>query len=720
MRSPYLRAVLAGIAAIPCGSTANAADLGTAFTYQGSLEKPAGTPVTATCNFEFGLWDAPGSGSPPTGGNQIGTTQTVTGVLVASGVFTVSSPDIDFGDTAFDGTGRWLEIHVKCPPDVVFTALAPRVELTPAPYALWAAHGVGPPGVLEVTPTGELNLTKDLGAGMANHLLFDANNWTMTALSDTGAAPLTIESRASSGDRMQLILDGASYSATIAGQPPPPNTAGITPPPKLRVSLVGATANTAAADAYVSIAAYDADDVTPVLLRLKSGETNVLNITTTARVGIGTDTPGEILDVTGNIHASGTITSGSTITINGTSGSENISSSASLDLRTAAGRTLRLQLEGGATIPSIIGGYSGNIVSGVVNGATISGGGGPGSENRAENSYVTISGGANNTASGFNSTIGGGSTNASGGNYATISGGTVNMASGVHSTVGGGNSNYAGSLCLGGVSNGLPCVLDADCLAGTCPTAEYSTVGGGVGNKAGRYSDTVGGGYFNRATGGSSAVGGGEINISRGSHSTVPGGRSNQAGGDYSFAAGRLAIVRNGDSGSPYYSGDAGGDEGTFIWADASVADFVSTGPSQFLVRASGGTKIYSNSTATVGVELASGGNSWSALSDRNIKENVTPLDRRDVLERLHGVPVTMWNLKSQVPSILHIGPMAQDFHAAFGLGERETHISSSDADGVALAAIQGLYEIVMEKDCEIEELRSEIEKLKEAMDRRP
>jgi len=121
-----------------------------------------------------------------------------------------------------------------------------------------------------------------------------------------------------------------------------------------------------------------------------------------------------------------------------------------------------------------------------------------------------------------------------------------------------------------------------------------------------------------------------------------------------------------------------------------------------------------------VGVELASGGNSWSALSDRNIKENVTPLDRRDVLERLHGVPVTMWNLKSQVPSILHIGPMAQDFHAAFGLGERETHISSSDADGVALAAIQGLYEIVMEKDCEIEELRSEIEKLKEAMDRRP
>ena len=54
-----------------------AADIGTAFTYQGYLEKPAGTPVTATCAFEFSLWDAPGSGSPPTGGTQIGTTQRV-------------------------------------------------------------------------------------------------------------------------------------------------------------------------------------------------------------------------------------------------------------------------------------------------------------------------------------------------------------------------------------------------------------------------------------------------------------------------------------------------------------------------------------------------------------------------------------------------------------------------------------------------------------------
>ena len=56
-------------------ASSHAADIGTAFTYQGSLEKPAGTPVNDTCDFRFGLWDA------LTGGNQKGTSpQTETAV----------------------------------------------------------------------------------------------------------------------------------------------------------------------------------------------------------------------------------------------------------------------------------------------------------------------------------------------------------------------------------------------------------------------------------------------------------------------------------------------------------------------------------------------------------------------------------------------------------------------------------------------------------------
>ena len=59
---------------------------------------------------------------------------------------------------------------------------------------------------------------------------------------------------------------------------------------------------------------------------------------------------------------------------------------------------------------------------------------------------------------------------------------------------------------------------------------------------------------------------------------------------------------------------------------------------------------------------------------------------------------------------------MAQDFSAAFGVGEKETMIATIDADGVALAAIQGLYEIVQEKDCQIAELEARLSALEERL----
>ncbi len=62
------------------------------------------------------------------------------------------------------------------------------------------------------------------------------------------------------------------------------------------------------------------------------------------------------------------------------------------------------------------------------------------------------------------------------------------------------------------------------------------------------------------------------------------------------------------------------------------------------------------------------------------------------------------WNLKSQDPSIRHIGPMAQDFAAAFGVGEDDRHITASDADGVAFAAIQALYAKLQAKERELAE----------------
>src|SRR6186997_3443544 len=81
--------------------------------------------------------------------------------------------------------------------------------------------------------------------------------------------------------------------------------------------------------------------------------------------------------------------------------------------------------------------------------------------------------------------------------------------------------------------------------------------------------------------------------------------------------------------------------------------------------------------------------------SDRASKENLTAVNPRDVLERVAQMPISTWNYKSQDTSVRHIGPMAQDFAAAFQVGEDQRRITTVDADGVALAAIQGLNQVV-------------------------
>ena len=75
-------------------------------------------------------------------------------------------------------------------------------------------------------------------------------------------------------------------------------------------------------------------------------------------------------------------------------------------------------------------------------------------------------------------------------------------------------------------------------------------------------------------------------------------------------------------------------------------------------------------------------------------------------------LPITEWNFKGY--DLRHIGPMAQDFHAAFRLGGSETSIDSGDLDGVALAAIQGLRALVKERETEIEDLKKRLSVLEE------
>jgi hypothetical protein len=116
-------------------------------------------------------------------------------------------------------------------------------------------------------------------------------------------------------------------------------------------------------------------------------------------------------------------------------------------------------------------------------------------------------------------------------------------------------------------------------------------------------------------------------------------------------------------------------------------------------------------------VSLAAGSGTWTSLSDRNAKENFDRVDAKWILTKVAAMPVMTWNYKTQDESIRHIGPTAQDFKKAFGVGESDTGITTVDADGVAFVAIQGLVEELRKRDEKINTMARELDQLKAKVD---
>jgi hypothetical protein len=106
---------------------------------------------------------------------------------------------------------------------------------------------------------------------------------------------------------------------------------------------------------------------------------------------------------------------------------------------------------------------------------------------------------------------------------------------------------------------------------------------------------------------------------------------------------------------------------------------------------------------------------SFNPTSDRNAKENFQAVSPEEVLAKVSSLSIQKWNFQTDTATT-HIGPMAQDFYAAFGVGPDDKHISTVDADGVALAAIQGLNQKLGQKETEISDLKRTVEELKQLM----
>ncbi|PYJ54750.1 MAG: hypothetical protein DME24_25880 [Verrucomicrobia bacterium] len=431
--------------------------------------------------------------------------------------------------------------------------------------------------------------------------------------------------------------------------------------------------------------------------------------------------------------------------------------------------------------PNIIGGYVSNSVAPGVIGATIAGGGrfdvfGENLSHRITAHHGTIGGGDRNTVNGEDGTIAGGGGNTVSGGYSFIGGGLFNtiQTGANYATIGGGSGNTIqtgadyGTISggWGNASSGPYATLgggDRNISSGN-----IATVGGGsLNTSSGNYS-TVGGGAGNRASGYVATVGGGQGNTSSGQDAIVPGGFNNNAAGDYSFAAGNQAKANHqgafvwADSTSADFASTAmnqfliraAGGVGIGTNSPATQLHVLSAKQTVAIIDGSsiGGTWLGLGNSSTGGqrwsiissgsgngegagrlIFFTSQGNSRKMMldgagnltingtlaqgSDRNIKTAFEPVDAGAVLEQVTKLPVMKWAYTNDA-SVRHLGPMAQDFYASFGVGADDQHIADIDESGVALAAIQGLNqkleERLQQKETEITELKRTVNELKE------
>lgn len=231
--------VVAFLSMMTCGTVIAQS---TAITYRGRLAQN-GTPVSASADFEFSLWDAAGAGCPPVGGTQLGAVQTLTNVSVDEGLFTVLlNSAAEFGPNAFDGNARWIQIAVRSPAGSgQFVTLCPRQPITAVPYALfsfnapgggggdtfWAASGAnniyntntGNVGIGTPNPTNRLSVAGNADvSGSFTAASFTGGGAGLTGLNANNLGSGTVPSARLSGTYSNaLTFSNASNSFTGSG-----------------------------------------------------------------------------------------------------------------------------------------------------------------------------------------------------------------------------------------------------------------------------------------------------------------------------------------------------------------------------------------------------------------------------------------------------------------------------------------------------------------------
>ena len=685
--------------------------VGETINYQGMLMDGSTYP-SGVFDFQFTLYD------DPTAGSVIGQLNS-DNIVVTQGQF---STDLSFNEGSFTGHQRWLAIAVKSDSGSVYVPLSPRQPLTAAPIALslpglWTRQNETSPNLIggysgNMVPAQGVGISIG-GGGTFGELQQVYDNYTVIG----GGA----KNSAGSNDG-NVANDGY---ATISG--------GFENTTTQEYTVIGGGQTNSISGAWSVISGGTTNTISDRFSTIGGGSYNLVQAQfgTIGGGGSTTNTTGNrVYDNYSTIGGGYNNQAGGQDANPGTQPFTTIGGG-STNMAGAVGSTIG----GGRTNTtsgdySVIGGGYNNSATALY--ATVGGGGSAtnATGNRAYDNYTTVgggynnvagindavgqpfatvSGGGSNTASGYASTIGGGRVNSASGEYAVIGGGYNNSARANYATIGGGGSStiaeanyvYDHFGTIGGGFNNQVGTDDGD------PNLQaMGTIGGGGSNTASGYASTVSGGRTNTASGTYSSIGGGRANLASGLYTTIGAGFQNQAQGDYSAVLGG-----SGNTTIAAYSIAAGENavaahRGSFVWAGAQATSqdtLASTGPGQFIIRAPGGAWFGSSTTVDIpdgailatdsGAFLSKGG-TWSNSSDKHRKTEFAAIDPQTLLSKLATIPMQSWSYINEGPQIRHIGPTAQDFYAAFGLGSDDRHIATVDADGVALTAIQGLYQL--------------------------
>jgi len=253
----------------------------------------------------------------------------------------------------------------------------------------------------------------------------------------------------------------------------------------------------------------------------------------------------------------------------------------------------------------------------------------------------------------------------------------------------------------------------------TRASGDYSTARGSSTRAIGPYCTAMGVSTTAGAAG-STAMGGGTT--ASGNYSTAM-GNGTTASGDYSTAMGNGTTASGQYTTAIGYQVSTNGFRGSFTIGDASTISGITplincSAMNQFMAVFEGGYTLYTSRNLGSGVYLSGGGSGWSGVCDRNKKENFRAIDGEGLLAKIRSMSIVEWNYKGSDPSIKYIGPVAQDFYAAFHLGGTDSlGINSICIDGVNMAAIQALEKRtaeLREKTAELETVKSKLSALEE------